>query len=144
MKKTLLIIAAFSLLLGCKDDNIYKKIPGSTLYEEILPSGRADTTLIRFIFENEGNSKITGKVACSKDIMKSTGEYYKYSYKPLMYYMHKSPSLFNKSVNYYQVDSLTSDTFRIKITFPDYTENGVAKKDTLVYKAFKKRLSTSL
>jgi hypothetical protein len=58
--------------------------------------------------------------------------------------MQKSPVLFNKSVNYFQVDSLISDTFRIKITFPDYTENGVAKKDTLVYKSFKKVLTTTL
>jgi hypothetical protein len=144
MNKTLLIIAVFTLFIGCKDENLNKKIPGSTLYEEILPAGRVDTTRIRFIFENEGNSKITGKVACSKDEMKSTGEYYKYSYKPLMYYMQKSPVLFNKSVNYFQVDSLISDTFRIKITFPDYTENGVAKKDTLVYKSFKKVLTTTL
>lgn len=138
------MVAVFTLLLACNDENVIKKIPGSTLYEEILPAGRSDTALIRFIFQNEGNSKITGKVVCSKNAIKSTGEYYKYSINPLKYYMQKSPELLSKTVVYYQVDSLTSDTFRIKVSFPDYTENNVSKKDSLVYKAFKKVLSTSL
>lgn len=144
MKKVFLLISVFTLLISCNDENVNKKIPGSTLYEEILPAGRADTSLIRFIFENEGYSKTTGKVVCWKNSTKSTGEYFKYNYNPLKYYMQRSPELLSKSVVYYQADSLTSDTFRIKISFPDYTENNVAKKDTLVFKAFKKALSASL
>ncbi len=143
MKNAILFLAVIAMLFSCEEKE-YQKMQGSTLYVEILPAGRVDTTLIRFIFENEGNSKITGKVVCSKGAVKSTGEFYRYNLYPLRYYMQKSPELNNKSVNYYQVDSLTSDTFRIKVSFPDFVENNVTKKDSLVYKAFKKKLSTSL
>ncbi len=146
MKNVFLFLAVIIMFISC-DEKEYQKTPGSSLFEEILPAGRVDTTLIRFIFENEGNSKITGKVACSKDVMKSSGEFYKYSYKPLIYFMQKSPTLLNKTVIYFQADSLTSDTFRIKISFPDTTQiigtTSKTVKDTLVYKALKKSLATT-
>jgi len=144
MKKFILLFFVSVILFSCDDENQNTKIPGSTLYEEILPAGRVDTTLIRFVFQNEGNSKLTGKVNCSKSTKSSSGEYFKFSYEPLTYYIANTLTLNNKTVIYYQVDSLTLDTFRIKVSFPDSTLNGKAVKDSLVYKAFKKSLSSSL
>lgn len=144
MKKFVLTIAVVFAFIACDDAKISDKVQGKTLYQEILPSGRVDTTLIRFIFENEGNSKLTGKVWCSKKEITSNGEYYKYSKLPLRYFMQQSPELFSKTVLYYQIDSLTLDSFRIKVTFPDTTKyvNNVPTqvKDTLVYKAYKYKL----
>lgn len=157
MRKFIFITTLIVLFTACEKKEVVdlESLPNATLFQQIKSPTDADTTAIRFVYALKGNSDATGLCYCFP-VMDSTstppkstisnGSYIRFTKHPLKYYFTTFPQLFskkNKTVVYFEADSIADSMYRVKITFPDTTaiviKNGVkvteARKDTLVFNA---------
>lgn len=157
MKKILFLALIVIAIVACDNNtnNAVDSTNNAFLFEQVKDPAATDTTLIRFTIGIKGNSSSTGMCYCypQKDSTStpptnviSKGTFIKLTTNPLSYYFMNTLQLSNKknkTVVYFQADSIGQSLYRIKVTFPD-TLNPVTKKDladTLVYQATRKTIT---